>query len=101
MGSFRHWRRRWQTFLRASRCATDALITPVTSPITTDLARLARTLPADVSPRDLIAHALRELAEHRKTLARVQRCESLLATTDAVFEFAPTGVNSSRLRLPS
>ncbi len=66
----------------------DALVTPATSPITTALARLSRALPADLSPKDLIAHALSELPDHRTALERVQRCERLLATIDAVFEFA-------------
>jgi hypothetical protein len=74
------------------------LVTPGTSPITIDLARLTRRLPTDSPPQELIAHALRELPDHRTVLARVQRCERLLAIVDAVFEFACAEDGATTLR---
>ncbi|WEE75757.1 hypothetical protein LZ683_16495 [Comamonas testosteroni] len=76
----------------------DTLVTPGTSPITTDLARLARRVPTDSPPQELIAQALHELPDHRTVLARVQRCERLLATVDAVFEFACAEDGAATLR---
>lgn len=84
--------------LPSRKTLRDTLVTPATSRITTDLARLARTRPADTSPQELVAMARHEHPVHAQTLARVQRCERLLATIDAVFEFACAEDGAATLR---
>jgi hypothetical protein len=74
--------------LPSRKALRDALVTPATPQITRDLARMVRACPKEISAEDIIAQGLRDLHEYKSTFTRVQRCERLLATIEAVFEYA-------------
>lgn len=75
----------------------DALVTPSEPQITRDLARMVRGCPKDLSAEDIVAQGLRDLHEYESTFTRVQRCERLLATIEAVFEYACAEESASTL----